>query len=240
MSGYFVAGTDTGVGKTRVMTGLLEAMHQLGLGAMGMKPVAAGLIDTENGPINDDVLAIAAVTGQISSDRHLNSYSLPLPLSPHIAAERAGICIEIKHIVADYASLAADARMVLVEGAGGWLSPISADRTMADIAIALRLPVLLVVGLRLGCLNHAQLTAQAIRSSGLRLAGWVGSQPQAEFAAVEANLQTLSHRLGAEPLAVLPWLPERSGDAALLKPAAEWLARNAVAGVGAARESAPP
>ncbi len=217
MSGYFIAGTDTGVGKTRATAGLLRGLVELGLQPRGMKPVSAGG--------NEDATMIAAVTGQIADDVNLNPYNLAEPLSPHIAAENAGICIDIKRICTAYAALTAESGIVLVEGAGGWLSPISDDQTMADIAVALRLPVLLVVGLRLGCLNHALLTAQAIRASGLALAGWLGSQPQRGFAASEANLRTLSQWLGSTPLAVLPWQPDTSRDAGIFKPAARQLAR---------------
>lgn len=217
MSGYFIAGTDTGAGKTRVTAGLLRALVELGLRPRGMKPVSAGG--------NEDAVTIAAVTGQIADDPHLNPYNLPEALSPHIAAENAGICIDIDRIRASYAALATESELVLVEGAGGWLSPISEDQTMADVAVALRLPVLLVVGLRLGCLNHALLTAQAIRGSGLVLGGWLGSQPQREFAACAANLRTLSQRLGSAPLAVLPWQPDTGRDAGIFKPAAQQLAR---------------
>lgn len=225
MSGYFIAGTDTGVGKTRVMKGLLLGLVALGHRPLGMKPVAAGLIATDQGHFNEDVLEICSVTGQDPVDRRINPYALKEPLSPHISAEREGICIDIESIHTAFEALSAEQRPLLIEGAGGWLSPISGQQTMADIAVALRLPVLLVVGLRLGCLNHAQLTAQAIRNSGLPLAGWLGTQPQREFAAVDDNVRTLSRLLGAAPLAVLPWQPDpHSGsEAALLRAAAAQL-----------------
>jgi dethiobiotin synthetase len=203
--GYFIAGTDTDVGKTRVTTGLIAGFREQGLRVSGMKPVAAGVVSTENGFFNDDVIKIADISGQNAGDINLNPYSLPEPLSPNIAAEHAGISIDLEVIRRHYLSLAQESDVVVVEGAGGWLVPISDRLTMADVAATLGLPVILTVGLRLGCLNHSLLTAQAIRQQGLKIAGWVGNHIDPSFAAGEENIRCLATRLASPPLALLPW-----------------------------------
>jgi dethiobiotin synthetase len=203
-AGYFITGTDTGVGKTRVATGLIAAFQQRGKRVLGMKPVACGHSPHVGSYINDDVLQIAAITGQHPEDLALCPYSLAAPVSPNIAAEYAAISIEIPRIVLYLHELAASSDLVIVEGAGGWLVPISATQTMADVAVALQLPVILTVGLRLGCLNHALLTTTAIRQSGLMLAGWIANQLDPVMLAVDANIDTLSRMIGQPPLTSLP------------------------------------
>ncbi len=206
MNGYFITGTDTGVGKTRVTCGLLHALRESGLAAGGMKPVAAGWVGADSEQMNDDVARIAAVTGQNPHDRLLCPYSFKAATSPHIAAADAGISIQIDTIRSCFEELQRNYQLLVVEGAGGWLAPIDdKERSMADVASALGLPVILVVGLRLGCLNHALLTAEAIGRSGLPLAGWVANQIDPAFDAADANVQLLSHRLGAPPLLQLPF-----------------------------------
>jgi dethiobiotin synthetase len=202
--GYFIAGTDTGVGKTRVTTGLIRVFRSLNLRTAGMKPVAAGTIDLSRGIFNEDVLAIAEVSGQKPEDTALNPYCLREPISPNIAAKRAGISIDLAEICRHFRILSQNSDVVIVEGAGGWLTPISDELTMADIAGALGLPVILTVALRLGCQNHALLTARAIRQRGLLLAGWIGNQLDPEFLALSENVDSLAVHLGSAPLAVLP------------------------------------
>jgi dethiobiotin synthetase len=217
---YFVAGTDTGVGKTRVTGGLLKAAREQGARAAGMKPVAAGSILKDGRQISEDALYIAHNSGQISPYELLNPYCLPEPLSPHIAADRAGARIEVGQIVRNAQRLAADRDLLLIEGAGGWYAPISNAETMADVARALAVPVVLVVGLRLGCLNHALLTAQAIERCGCVLRGWIGSQVEPQWSAREENIATLARLLGAAPLALLAHGADSGGDAAQLRTAA--------------------
>jgi dethiobiotin synthetase len=202
--GYFIAGTDTGAGKTRVATGLIRVFRSLNLRTVGMKPVSAGTIDLSNGIFNEDALAIAEVSGQKPEDTALNPYCLREPISPNIAAKRAGISIDLEEICRHYRVLCANSDIVVVEGAGGWLTPISDELTMADVAGALGLPVILTVALRLGCQNHALLTARAIRQRGLLLAGWIGNQQDPGFLALSENIDSLSVHLGSAPLAVLP------------------------------------
>jgi dethiobiotin synthetase len=203
-TGYFLAGTDTGAGKTYVTCALLRALNASGCRAAGMKPVATGGIEgADGGLISEDATMIASSTPVIAPVSDLNPYCLKPPVSPDIAAELAGIQIETVSIVAAYQRLATLADMVLVEGTGGWLAPIGARQTMADIAVALGLPVLLVVGLRLGCISHALLTLEAIRTRGCDFAGWIGNRIDPGYLLPERNLATLTRLLGAPPLAIL-------------------------------------
>ena len=225
---YFIAGTDTSVGKTRVTTALLRVMRQSGLKVAGMKPVAAGAKQHNNRWINEDAVLIASSSGQLTPYEQLNPYCLPDPLSPHIAADRAGINIDLGVIRRHFDDIRANHDLTLVEGAGGWLAPVSLDQTMADVAIRLELPVVLVVGIRLGALNHAQLTYRAIRESGLKFTGWIGSVLQNEFPALPENLKLLEHVLCGPALAVLPYCESTAADERHLAPAAEQLAAAAV------------
>ena len=203
--GWFIAGTDTEVGKTYVATALVRQLVRRGLRVAAMKPVAAGAHATPAGLRNTDALALATAANVTAAYATLNPYCLASAVSPHIAAAEAGVRIDTAHVARCFRTLVHDADRVVVEGAGGWLAPIGADSTMADIAGALGLPVLLVVGLRLGCINHALLSARAIASSGLALAGWVGNRIDPRFERAAENLATLEHWLGRPPAAVLPW-----------------------------------
>ena len=204
MIGCFVTGTDTGVGKTLVASALLHALARHHRRVVGMKPVAAGVVRADTSWVNEDVLALrAASTVKVPPDLD-NPILLPDPLSPHIAAERAGVRIDINHLVACYRELARHADAVVVEGAGGFHVPLSQDATGADLAQALALPVVLVVGLRLGCLNHALLTAEAIRARGLTLAGWVANRIDPAMRAQEDNIVWLRRKLQAPLLADIP------------------------------------
>lgn len=201
--GLFVTGTDTGVGKTLVAVALLRALAGTGKRAVGMKPVSAGL--AADGSANPDVAALQAA-GNVDaplSDR--NPFAFAKAIAPHLAAAEAGAAIDLAVIAAAYARLAAHSDIVVVEGAGGALVPIDATRDMLDIAAHLRLPVLLVVGMRLGCLNHALLSAAAIRTRGLELAGWVANCIDPQMQAVAANVEALSLRLQAPRVAEIAW-----------------------------------
>jgi len=212
--GFFIAGTDTGVGKSLVAVGLLRSLAQRQLRVAGMKPIAAGAVETPEGLRNDDAVALREASNVDADYAITNPYCLPAAVSPHIAAREADVTIDISKIVDAFQQLAAKADVVIVEGAGGWLAPIDdtskTPTTMADVARALRLPVLLVVGLRLGCLNHALLTARAIEADGLAIEGWVGSHIDASFARPRENLATLSRLLGHPPIAIVPHLSSES------------------------------
>lgn len=205
--GWFITGTDTGVGKTLVSVALLRSLAPQYGTVVGMKPVAAGTEMVAGVMANDDVLALRAASTVAVSPQLDNPVLLPDPLSPHIAAHRAGVTIDIDHIVACYRELASVADAIVVEGAGGFHVPLSDDLTGADLAVALGLPVVLVVGLRLGCLNHALLTAEAIQARGLRLVGWVANRLDPSMSATQDNIAWLQHRLGVPLLADVPYQP---------------------------------
>lgn len=204
MSSYFVTGTDTGVGKTLVAAALLHALALRHERVVGMKPVAAGMIRHGDGWASEDALALRAASTITVAPELDNPILLPEPLSPHIAAGRAGVRIDIAELVRRYRLLAQRADAVVVEGAGGFHVPLSDTETGADLAQALGLPIVLVVGLRLGCLNHAVLTHEAIRARGLRLAGWVANRIEGAMQAQDDNIAWLQRRLAAPLLADIP------------------------------------
>jgi len=221
MSGaaWFITGTDTGVGKTRVTAGLLAAAREAGLKAAGMKPVATGAERRDGRLVNEDALAIANASGQSTPYDDLNPFCLIEPISPHIAANRADIRIDIDKIVRCARRISLAHELLLIEGAGGWYTPLSPEESMADLVQALAAPVILVVGLRMGCLNHARLSFEAIEWSGCRFAGWIASGVDPQFAAAKENLATLASLLGAPPLGLLPFERERARDALHLREA---------------------
>jgi dethiobiotin synthetase len=201
--GLFVTGTDTGVGKTRIARLIVRTLVAGGVRVAVMKPVAAGSVMTADGLRNEDALGLIADSNVEMPYDTVNPYCLAAPLSPHLAAREAGVTIELARIRENFATLRAAADQVIVEGAGGWLAPLNDNEFIADLAAALALPVLLVVGLRLGCLNHALLTAAAIRQRRLLLAGWIGNQIDPDFARVAENLATLVRHLGMPPIATV-------------------------------------
>ena len=193
--GIFVTGTDTGVGKTVIAAALVRTLCAQGLRAVGMKPVAAGV--EPNAAVNADVAALAAADGAAVAWRDRNPYAFAPPIAPHLAADAAGVRIELATIAAAYARIATDAEAIIVEGAGGALVPLDEGVDMLDIASQLRLPVLVVVGMRLGCLNHALLTAQAIAARGLTLVGWVANRIDPAMRSGDDNVADLALRLPA-------------------------------------------
>jgi len=206
----FIAGTDTGVGKTWVATRLLAALGAAGLRAAGMKPVAAGAEATSHGLRNDDALELQFAASVRLPYEWVNPCCLADATSPHLAARRAGKTIDIPAIKAAFDRICTESDVIVVEGAGGWLAPVGdpetpgeAGPTMEDIARALGLPVLLVVGIRLGCISHALMTAEAIRRGGLPLAGWVANPIDPEFADRRDYVESLQLRLAA-PLLSIP------------------------------------
>jgi dethiobiotin synthetase len=219
MSSYFITGTDTGVGKTLISSALVHAFAQRGLKAAGMKPVAAGC-ELRNGILlSDDVAQLMAASNVTAPLELVNPYAFVPPIAPHIAAEQAGTAIELEMLEQAYQRLRTQAEVVIVEGVGGFRVPLGENFDTADLAEALALPVVLVVGMRLGCLNHALLTAEAIAARGLTLAGWVANRITPEMPAYAENLQALRQRLAAPCLGELPWL----GDGADFSRAAAYL-----------------
>lgn len=197
---YFVTGTDTGVGKTLISCALLHAFAAEGYSVVGMKPVAAGC--DEDG-LNEDVKSLRATSTVFSTLGQINPYSFIRPVAPHIAAQHAGVRINLERILESYKELSAQAEIVIVEGAGGFLVPLNDKQDGADLAVELGLPVILVVGMRLGCLNHALLTLQAIKHYGLCCAGWVANIVDENMLALDENIQALQHRIQAPLLGIV-------------------------------------
>ena len=211
----FVTGTDTGIGKTVISAALTRALVARGLRVAVMKPIASGSDPTPQGLRNSDALTLMAAANVPAPYDIINPYCFLPPISPHIAAREAGVTIDLAHLRSRFHSLAASADCVVVEGAGGWQAPISDTASMADLAAALALPVLLVVGLRLGCLNHALLTRESLSSRGATFAGWIANSVDPHFARPAENLATLTARLGEPPLACVPFLDRDAGAADL-------------------------
>ena len=205
MSGVFVTGSDTGCGKTEVSLGLMAALRGRGIEVVGMKPVASGCERTPNGLRNDDALRLRAQASRTLPYEQINPYAFEPPIAPHVAAAKAGVEIRIEHLRSSYRKLASVADFVVVEGVGGWAVPISDERDVADLALALDLPVVLVIGLRLGCINHGLLTAQAILERGAAFAGWIGNQIDPRMPALTDNIEALARRIPVPCLGVVPW-----------------------------------
>ena len=218
VKGLFVTGTDTGVGKTLFTCALLRAYVGAGFRAVGMKPVAAGATPDNGALVNEDVAAMTAASNVAAPAALVNPYCFEPPIAPHIAAARAGVTVEIERIASAYAGLAALADRVVVEGAGGFRVPLGPGADTADLARRLGLPVVLVVGVRLGCLNHAILTADAVRAAGLTLAGWVANHVDADMPYAGDNVEALRTRLPAPLVASIPYtrVPDASPVARLV------------------------
>jgi len=222
--GFFVTGTDTGVGKTLVTAALLRRLRESGVTVAGMKPVAAGAIAGPEGRANADALLLQSE----SSARHpyaiINPWLFEAAIAPHIAAAETGAVIDTDRIVKACETLHASADVVLAEGAGGFLVPLDAQRSFAELPGLLGMDVLLVIGLRLGCLNHALLTVEAIAARGYRLAGWIGNSIDPAFARRDANIATLTATIAAPCLGIVPWLENaRVATAAAALPGAATL-----------------
>lgn len=233
---FFVTGTDTGVGKTTVSCALLAAAKAKGLSTLALKPLAAGCEQTAAGWRNDDAQALMAVMTEPLSYDEVNPVALPAALAPHLAAEQAGRRLSISQLAGFCrGGLMRRADFALIEGAGGWRVPISHRELLSALPKELALPVVLVVGMRLGCLNHAILTAEAIARDGLRLAGWVANVMDPPMAALDENIATLKNMLSAPCLGTLPWLP---GQSAVTM--AAYLDLSVLLPAGSAQERLPP
>ena len=208
MFALYVTGTDTGIGKTLASCALLHALRGHGLRAAGMKPVASGCERLDAEWRNADALALQAAGEPGVAYADINPFALEHPLAPELAARDAGIEVTLPPILDAHARLAMRVDALVVEGVGGWAAPLSASLMQADLVRALRLPVVLVVGLRLGCLNHALLSARAIAADGAHLAGWIASHVDPDMARVEDNIEMLRARLPAPCWGVLPHAPD--------------------------------
>lgn len=208
---YFITGTDTAVGKTLISCALLHGFAAQGKRVVGMKPVAAGCDD---GDQHEDVRQLRAA-GNVQAGRgQVNPYCFAQAVAPHLAAQLAGIRIDFARIAESFSELAAQADVVIVEGAGGLLVPLNAEQDGADLAGELGLPLILVVGMRLGCLNHALLTVEAIAARGLTLAGWVANVVDADMVLLDENVAALRLRISAPLLGVVPYLPQADAGVA--------------------------
>lgn len=202
----FIAGTDTGIGKTHSACTLIHALRATGRHVCGMKPIASGCMDTPHGLRNEDALALlAASSAPAPAYEAINPVALREPLSPHLAAAHEGVTIALPPLRAAFDALRERHDTVVVEGVGGWRVPLAPGLLASAIAKEWDLPVVLVVGLRLGCLNHALLTAEAIVADGCRLVGWIGNQIDPQMAAIEENIATLRELLPAPCLGILPY-----------------------------------
>ncbi|MDR2015137.1 MAG: dethiobiotin synthase [Azoarcus sp.] len=204
---WFVTGTDTGIGKTFATCVLIHAARAQGLAALGMKPVASGAETIDGKTINEDAARLLAAGSFDPGLEWLNPYCLRAPVSPHIAARDEGVRIESVRICQAFDELARRCDRLFVEGAGGFLAPLGEEVDAPGIARELDLPVILVVGMRLGCINHALLTAEAIFSRNLRLEGWIANCLYPDMPFLYDNTNILCHRLGAPLLGTLPWAP---------------------------------
>lgn len=212
-SALFVTGTDTEIGKTAASTALLHALRRRGLRAVGMKPVASGSQDLGQGLRNEDALALQAASRPVPDYVDVNPYALRQPIAPELAAAEDGVDIALAPIVAAFERLRATADVVVVEGVGGWLAPVSVHLDQLDIVRALHLPVVLVVGLRLGCVNHARLTAHSLQASGVECLGWIGNHIDPAMQRQDENVATLVQRLPMPCWGRLPHLPAADAQA---------------------------
>ncbi|XLX42625.1 dethiobiotin synthase [Ectopseudomonas mendocina] len=211
---YFITGTDTEVGKTTIAAGLLHAARLHGLSTAAAKPVASGCVSTAQGLRNDDALALLAQCSLPLRYEEVNPLAFEPAIAPHLAAREVGIELDVASLYQPVRSvLDKCAGFTLVEGAGGWRVPLAGGQTLSDLAIALGLPVILVVGVRLGCINHAVLSAETIARDGLQLAGWVANIIEPQTSRLEENLATLAERLPAPCLGHVPRLQSAQADA---------------------------
>ena len=205
LSGLYITGTDTGIGKTHASVALIQALRSVGRRIEGMKPVASGCVRVDGHWRNEDALALMAAADSRAEYATVNPYALPEATAPQLAAARAGVSLDMQVMLDAYRMLAVDVETVLVEGVGGWLAPLSDSIDQLDLVRALDLPVLIVVGLRLGCINHARLTEQAVLASGSRLLGWLANAVEPGFDEEGQYFDALSRSMQTPCLGRLPF-----------------------------------
>jgi len=209
-SGYFITGTDTEVGKTWCSIGLMAHLQQQGKTVVAMKPVASGCEHTAEGLRNDDALKLQAQASIMLPYEQVNPYAFEPAIAPHLAAAESGVTLSLESIRSTFRQIHGQADFTLVEGVGGWQVPLNDRESVADLAQALELPVILVVGLRLGCINHALLTAESIRAAGCALAGWIGNSVDPQMLEQQGNISAIEQRIGAPLLGIVPYQPALS------------------------------
>ncbi|MBK1694856.1 dethiobiotin synthase [Chromatium weissei] len=201
----FITGTDTDCGKTTISLGVMAALQQRNWHVLGMKPIASGCAVTPEGLRNADALQLLAQSSHREPYTLVNPYAFAPPLAPHLAAAQLGETIDFARIIKAYRTLAATANIVIVEGVGGWRVPLTSTQFVSDLALALKLPVILVIGLKLGCINHALLTVESIHASGAHFIGWIGNQIDSNMLALNANLTTLNELIAAPCFGLVSW-----------------------------------
>jgi len=206
--GIFVTGTDTEVGKTFASIALLNMLKRQGVCTAAMKPVASGAKKINGKYVNDDALQLQQAVSIDAPYAQVNPYVFPEAIAPHIAAAQAGVEIDFETIKQPFQALKERSDFILVEGVGGWLAPLNRQQTVADLALDMELPVLLVVGLRLGCINHALLSVNAIEQSGAKLLGWIANKAQGGYSRVNENIEAIAQRVDAPLLATLDYLED--------------------------------
>jgi len=206
MPAVFITGTDTDAGKTLLTLGLMQALQQQGLRVNGMKPVAAGVFEIDGKTVNEDAQLIRQQSTKALPYELINPWLFEPAIAPHIAAQQVNKTIDFQSIKTALNEIKKQSDLVVVEGAGGWLVPLNEQQDVADIAVNMNLPVILIVGLKLGCINHARLTLQAIQAAGCRVVGWIGTQIEPEMMNVDENIETLKHYLPVQCLGIVPWL----------------------------------
>ncbi len=210
---YFITGTDTDVGKTIIALGLIEKLQQQGYRVGAMKPLAAGCEGSSEGLRNADAIQLQQQSDIKLPYQVINPYVFAAAIAPHIAAAAEGVRVDIETIYQHYQTIAAASDCVIVEGAGGWQVPLNDFQTIADLAKRLQLPIILVVGMRLGCISHALLSVESIHAAKLPLAGWIANQIDPEMKCLEENIATLQQRIEAPLLGRIPYLKEYGSTA---------------------------
>lgn len=212
MRGLFITGTDTDVGKTHVACAIVAALNRQGRRTAVMKPVASGCVQTGDGLRNEDALRLMSVASVPQQYAQVNPYAFEPAIAPHLAAQQVGIEIRLDEIEKQYFKTAIDADVCVVEGVGGWMVPLNDDESIADLAAQLQLPIILVVGMKLGCINHALMTIAQIEREGLPCLGWVANLSENPMECLELNIQTLQQRIPYPLLGVVPYHKNASVD----------------------------
>ena len=209
MTGFFVTGTDTEVGKTLVSGALILKLREQGKQAIGFKPVVAGTYQSANGePLNEDLETLRIASGLAPGQMNLSSYVLDMPVAPHLAAASKGIVLQLGTIMQALLETQKHSDYLVIEGAGGLLIPLNDHENLGDLVQQISLPVILVVGMKLGCINHALLTQEAIKARGLKIAGWVANSLANEMPLLQENVATLQTKINAPFLGLIPSLPK--------------------------------
>jgi dethiobiotin synthetase len=212
ISGFFITGTDTDVGKTEISLALIKHLQKQGMRVAAMKPIASGCSNTAEGLRNDDATRLQHAASSLSPYATVNPYAFESAIAPHIAARNCNTLIDINVITQQLKQLQKNSDLIIVEGAGGWRVPINEFQDISDLAFTMQLPVILVTGMRLGCINHALLSAEAICQRGLPFAGWIANQIDPDMSALDENIAAIQQRLEAPLLGKIPYLKELTAD----------------------------